>query len=265
MDAFKDRKAQIGRAAVENCVIQQEEWQDCLRAGSWKDTLVLCRNQVRAFEKCYVTQAVSISSTSHPTSFLSLSFFFYFFPTVTCRCSSCWAADHNEQRLLKALGYYSAYGRTPEIEEDIQMHADSLYSRILAHEASAKEAKAAGQPAPEFDPRTHIRDSQERVAKLRKDAVATVPVPADELAEPNERVAAEWQKQLAELPEADRPAEEAALRADFQARAKLAKEVQKLWGDQEQEKREARAKTGEDVSRPNKMVWQQLLDKMKGQ
>ena len=58
----------------------------------------------------------------------------------------------DEQRFLKALGYLSTYSRPESVDEAIQMHADTLYHRMLAQEAAAEEAKAAGLPEPQFAP-----------------------------------------------------------------------------------------------------------------
>ena len=56
------------------------------------------------------------------------------------------------QRFLKALGYLSTYSRPESVDEAIQMHADTLYHRMLAQEAAVEEAKAAGLPEPQFAP-----------------------------------------------------------------------------------------------------------------
>ena len=58
LEGFKERKALIGRAALENCAIQQEEWVNCMKNGSWEDQLQMCRHQVRRFERCYTMQSV---------------------------------------------------------------------------------------------------------------------------------------------------------------------------------------------------------------
>jgi hypothetical protein len=58
LEGFKERKAAIGRAALENCAIQQEEWVNCMKNGSWEDQLQMCRHQVRRFERCYTMQSV---------------------------------------------------------------------------------------------------------------------------------------------------------------------------------------------------------------
>ena len=54
------------------------------------------------------------------------------------------------QRFLKALGYLSSYDRPASVDEKIQMHADTLYHRMLAQEKAVEEAKAAGEPIPTF-------------------------------------------------------------------------------------------------------------------
>ncbi|KAH8899358.1 hypothetical protein GQ53DRAFT_308304 [Thozetella sp. PMI_491] len=112
LDGFKERKAQIGKAALENCAIEQEEWRDCMSNGSVMDRFTMCRETVKKFERCYSQQT----------------------------------------RLLKALGYLSTYDRPPEVNEKIQMHADKLYHRMLEQEVAMEAAKKEGLPAPQFAP-----------------------------------------------------------------------------------------------------------------
>lgn len=58
IDGLKERKSAIGKAALENCSLQQEEWINCMKHGSWEDQLQMCRHQVRRFEKCHTMQSV---------------------------------------------------------------------------------------------------------------------------------------------------------------------------------------------------------------
>lgn len=58
LDGFKQRKHNIGRAALENCAIQQEEWVNCMKSGDWEDRMQMCRRQVQKFERCYTMQTV---------------------------------------------------------------------------------------------------------------------------------------------------------------------------------------------------------------
>lgn len=64
LDAYKERNYNIGRAALENCALEQEEWVNCMRDGTWTDRLQMCRHQVRRFERCYAMQSVRFYSLS---------------------------------------------------------------------------------------------------------------------------------------------------------------------------------------------------------
>lgn len=60
LETFKSRKADVQRAAMENCSLQQEEWTNCMKNGSWEDQLQMCRHQVQKFERCYNMQIVGL-------------------------------------------------------------------------------------------------------------------------------------------------------------------------------------------------------------
>ncbi|KAF3806778.1 hypothetical protein GCG54_00000144 [Colletotrichum gloeosporioides] len=183
LDGYKERKHNIGRAALENCALQQEEWVNCMKSGSWEDRMQMCRHQVQRFEKCYTMQT----------------------------------------RFLKALGYQSVYNRPAQVEEDIQMHADKLYQRMVEQEKAIEAAKQEGLPVPKFD--------------LSIPAAAEM-APA---IQPRPDLEKSWKEKLEQLPEEERAVEEAALRADLQAKAEVAKNVQKLWDEQEKEKQQRKA------------------------
>ncbi len=59
LQAYKERKAMIGRAALENCALEQVDWQHCMRGGDWKSRMTMCNAEVRKFEQCYTVQSVS--------------------------------------------------------------------------------------------------------------------------------------------------------------------------------------------------------------
>ncbi|KAJ0337827.1 hypothetical protein COL922a_006314 [Colletotrichum nupharicola] len=183
LDGYKERKHNIGRAALENCALQQEEWVNCMKSGSWEDRMQMCRHQVQRFEKCYTMQT----------------------------------------RFLKALGYQSVHNRPAQVEEDIQMHADKLYQRMVEQEKAIEAAKQEGLPVPKFD--------------------LSIPaaVEAAPAIQPRPDLEKSWKEKLEQLPEEERAVEEAALRADLQAKAEVAKNVQKLWDEQEKEKQQRKA------------------------
>ena len=112
IDAYKDRKGQIGRAALENCADEQFTWSTCMRSGSWTARLTMCSDEVHRFERCYNAQS----------------------------------------RLLKALGYLSVAGRGADVDEEIQMRADELFQRMLRQEEEIARAKEEGRAAPVFRP-----------------------------------------------------------------------------------------------------------------
>ncbi|KAL6794927.1 hypothetical protein GGI42DRAFT_332652 [Trichoderma sp. SZMC 28013] len=187
LEGYKERKAAIARAGLENCAPQQEEWINCMKSGSWEDQLQMCRHQVRRFERCYTMQS----------------------------------------RFLRALGYGSVAGRPGEVDEDIQLHADALFQRMLQHEAEVEKAKENGTLIPTFDP---------SLPKTTATSAANIK-PSDELQK-------QWKEKLDQLPEDERVAEEAALRADLQAKADVARNVKKIW-DAKREEREVRRAEGQ--------------------
>ena len=138
-----------------------------------------------------------------------------------------------EQRLLKALGYLSNYDGPSEINEDIQMHADALYHRMLEQEAAIEEAKKEGRPVPKLEP------------MLMKSAVAVKKEDFD-ISSMNPEAQKKWKEHLEKLPEQDRLAEEQAMKGELKAKAELASKLQGLWQEQAKE-REARKSEGKET------------------
>lgn len=110
------------------------------------------------------------------------------------------------------------------MDEDIQMHSDSLYHRMLQHEAAVEKAKSEGAPIPKFDL---------SLPKQNANAIA-----------PSEEVQKQWKEKLDKLPEDERAVEEAALRADLQVKTTVARDMKKVW-DTKKEEREARQAAGQ--------------------
>lgn len=144
--------------------------------------------------------------------------------------------------MLKTLGYASTENQPTQLAEDIQMHADTLYHRMLEQEKAINAAKEAGLPVPTFEP----------VVRPAGAVAAATPAGAgrgaartedDGLAPPSEEVLAAWRKHLDKVEPDERGAEEQALRADWRARARMAADVSRLW-EQEAEERKARKADG---------------------
>ncbi|KAI1465471.1 uncharacterized protein F4812DRAFT_438871 [Daldinia caldariorum] len=194
LEAYKERKNQIGKAALENCALEQVDWRQCMSNPTVTERMTLCRDQIKKFEKCYMTQT----------------------------------------RLLKALGYLSTHDRSAEAEEEIQMHADTLYHRMLSQEAEITAAREEGRPIPKFPPLIPRLDQQKQAQQPAEEELLTP--------EQQEILKARLKK----VPEEDRPAEEEAVRAEFRAKAQVASQVQELWKKQEQD-RLARKARGEET------------------
>lgn len=112
VDAYNDRKASIGRLAMENCALEYMEQFECFRnPKTWWSKGTMCSAESRKFNRCYDIQS----------------------------------------KFLKALGYMTMDARSPEEDERIQMHADKLYQRMLQQEAEIEKAKEEGRPIPKFE------------------------------------------------------------------------------------------------------------------
>ncbi|MCJ1390606.1 hypothetical protein MMC18_003467 [Xylographa bjoerkii] len=192
LNGFKERKAQIGRAALENCAEEQWAVSECYRSGKITDRLRLCHAENQSFERCYNMQA----------------------------------------RFLKALGYLSTYDRPPEVDEQIQMHADTLYHRMLDQERLAKEAKDAGLPIPTF-PSLMPSAKSTGAAASAKTLPATgpaseVPLPQD-LEELKPRVKAQLRERLKGLSPEEREIEEKAMAMEIAAGETVGKQIGKIY------------------------------------
>ena len=58
LEGYKSRKAMIGKAALENCALEQAAMSDCYMHGSWMSKMTMCREENAAFTRCYTMQAV---------------------------------------------------------------------------------------------------------------------------------------------------------------------------------------------------------------
>lgn len=115
-------------------------------------------------------------------------------------------------------------GRSQTVEDDIQMHADALYQRMLKHEEAVEQAKKDGTPIPVFE--------------------SVVPRLGPNTVQPTDEVQKSWKDKLDKLPEDEREAEEAALRADLQVKADVAKGIKGIYQSKEDE-RHARQAAGQ--------------------
>ncbi|KAI9843939.1 MAG: hypothetical protein M1837_005980 [Sclerophora amabilis] len=209
LEGYKYRKAEIGRAALENCALEQWAVNDCFQSGSWSSIMTLCRAENRSLERCYLMQA----------------------------------------KFLKALGYLSTFDRPPEVDEKIQMHADKLYHQMLDQEAAIEKAKAEGLPVPNFESLFRSSSSQPPdvraptstlptgVSKQTESVVARAPTTIDEL---KPEVRAKLKKQLEDLPPEEREIEETAIAAEIAAGERLGRKLGDLYSEREEARKRRR-------------------------
>jgi len=164
----------------------------------------------------------------------------------------CWALflfydlrltrDATIKRFLRVLGYKAQLGRDPLVEEDVQMHADMLYQRMVAHEEAAAQAKKEGRPIPAFQV-----------------VPPSVQLPPD----PGVEIRQVWKERLDSLPPEEREAEEAALRADYAAKSGTVKNMKGIW-DKEDKERVERKQQGKATALDRFWLWRRSIDASKG-
>jgi hypothetical protein len=111
MNARKDRRTSIHRAALENCAFEEDLRRQCLGSGmasSVKSRMTMCSAETKTFNRCYQLQA----------------------------------------KFLQALGYMGNPTSSDEFEERVQMHADKLYHRMMDYEEAVEDARLNGKPIP---------------------------------------------------------------------------------------------------------------------
>ncbi len=145
------------------------------------------------------------------------------------------------QKFLKALGYLSTFDRPQEVDEQIQMHADTLYHRMLDQEAAVEAAKAEGQPTPTFPP----------ILSKPPKTKSGIEVPfADAKLQPSdlsEKVQKSLKKRLEDLPEQERELEERTIKAEIQAGEQVAGQLGSIYEKQAEERRKRKEEGKETI------------------
>lgn len=145
------------------------------------------------------------------------------------------------KKFLKALGYLSTFDRPPEVDEQIQMHADTLYHRMLAQEKAIEDAKAEGKPVPEFPPllsRSSAKIAEAASPNPEEGGLKMTDLPA--------KVQAGFSKRLEGLSGQEKEIEEKAIKAEIQAGEQVAKNLGGIYEKQADE-RQARKEQGKET------------------
>ncbi|POS87212.1 hypothetical protein EPUL_002257 [Erysiphe pulchra] len=196
LEGFKYRRAEIGKAALENCALEQAALSDCWTHGSAKSRLTLCRDENKAFNRCHTMQS----------------------------------------KFLKALGYLSTFDRPAEVNEQIQMHADSLYHRMLEEEKLSEAAKANGKPNPKFPPllsHTPSLPLNPETEVIRQDVDNATRLPSNL----KESVRKQLKTRLEELTPSEREVEERVIKAEIRAGESLGGNLAEIYKKQKEERK----------------------------
>lgn len=195
VDAYNDRKAEIGRVAMENCALEYMAQFECFKNPNWTQLATICHAESRKFNRCYDLQA----------------------------------------KFLKALGYLTMEDRSKEESDRIQMHADKLYQRLMEQEALIEKAKEEGKPLPKFESvlsKENIAQAmgQQRVLSKTPAPSEKPPVDDEEIwshIRPTSRQ--EYEKKIAALPPEEQEIERSALLGELRAQTGMAKQVEEAF------------------------------------
>ena len=220
IEAYNDRKAAIGRAAIENCVMEQMAEKDCFTNGSWAKRMTMCREENKAFNRCYIMQS----------------------------------------RFLKALGYLSTQSQTPENEERIQMHADKLYHEMLDREKKIAEAKEAGAEAPTFQPLIQSQQTTEALGKdsawsRAREVAASRGNKFANLSSYSPERQAEIRERIKDMSESEKEVELQLIAAESRAQLEYADKVQEKLAEEKRNRADRRERGKESMGDSIKRYW----------
>jgi hypothetical protein len=214
VEAYNDRKANIGRIAMENCAVEYMEQFECFRnPKTWKATATLCNAESKKFNRCYDMQS----------------------------------------KFLKALGYLTMDERAPEESERIQMHADKLYQQMLQQEAAIEQAEKDGRERPKFESVLSKQNVARTMASTTTPAGSYLNAQDENdvwsKIKPEARKA--YEEKLAELPVEQQEVEKMAVLGELKAQTGITKKVEEAFVEerlQRMQRREAgRATIGDQI------------------
>ena len=124
------------------------------------------------------------------------------------------------------------------------MHADTLYHRMLAQEKAVEDAKASGQPMPDFNdtnPNYQTPISITSLANAKSSNEEELPPPSIELTQKLKPEAQlELQERLKGLTPAEREVEVRSKLGEYEADKQVAREVHRLRASASEERRKRR-------------------------
>jgi hypothetical protein len=193
VDSYNDRKAGIGRVAMENCALEYMEQFECFRnPKTWVSLGTLCNAESRRFNRCYDIQS----------------------------------------KFLKALGYLTMDARSPEEDERIQMHADKLYQQMLQQETEIEKAEKEGRERPKFESLLSNQKISRTMADSASSSTTSNPSAADggdvwSNIKPEKRI--DYEKKIATLSPEQQEVERMAVEGELRAQTGISKKVEETF------------------------------------
>lgn len=187
VEAYNDRKAGIGRVAMENCALEYMEQFECFsNPKTWTALGTLCNAESRKFNRCYDMQS----------------------------------------KFLKALGYLTMEDRAPEEDERIQMHADKLYQQMMQQEAEIEKAEKEGRERPKFQSLLSKANISQSMAGQASAPTPGTTDENDIWSTIKPEVRIEYEKKIAELSPEQREVERLAVLGELRARQGITTKVE---------------------------------------
>ncbi len=129
------------------------------------------------------------------------------------------------------------FDRPPEVDEKIQMHADTLYHRMLDQEKAIAEAKASGLPVPSFPPiiSSSSPSASSSPSSETSDSTKDKQIRADQL---KPSIQKQLKRQLDSLTPEEREIEEKAIAAEIAAGERLIVKLDSLQEERAKNRKE---------------------------
>lgn len=132
--------------------------------------------------------------------------------------------------------------RPQEVDEQIQMHADTLYHRMLDQEKQIEEAKAEGRPIPVFP--ALVSSIKQKPIGAIKATIQKTEEPLSQLSPENQAL---FQKRIEGLDAEERELEERAFKAEIETGRELASAYVSIMAKQDAEREQRKIEGRETI------------------
>lgn len=215
---YNDRRAAIGRAAVENCIMEQMAERDCWENGSWGERMNMCRGPNKQFLRCYTMQS----------------------------------------RFLKALGYLNNMRTEEEeerVQMHADKLYNDMIQREQESEQARKEGREVVEPPPLIEPSSTQQALGENSAWARARQEAQALNSSNNLSSFTPERQAQIRKQVEGLSPREQELELQLIAAESRAHLEYAKQVRAALEEEQVGRLDRRARGKETVGDTIKRLW----------